>query len=278
MKRWIIFSIFSILMGLHTAAWSVSVVNLYSQNGLGTDLIIQAGYGDPGFPFSSTFDVDGDLSVAGLVSGGPDRSGTSLVYNVAADNGAPPAGSGVANGTASISFNYGNVGTNDSFSIAFSGTASALTANTGTGTDLDAFVSMASLIQFSIDPIAYGGGPAPVPGQLMGSFTLNQLAPLGAYEVAKILWWDTDVFTGGPTTTTNITASLLAGDLTLDLQASHLYQLLVSFDVLVPYGIDPPFDLGLTGGITVVPEPSSYLLMGIGLLLLFGFQRKHLKQ
>lgn len=240
---------------------ATSVVNSYSQNGLALAMNIEAGYVDAST--STVFSVsDGFFQVfEGPASGGPDRSGSMVSDGRSVDQGLPPAGAGTANATGVISFSYGGVLTDDSFSFDFSGVVSALSAANAAGDPLDGFAKLNASMQFSVDL-----PPGSVGGANVGIIHIAGIDPLAEYEFAKIIWTE---WSGAVSNPMDLTGALLAGtDVDLGLIAGYAYSLDVTMGIYVPNGIDPAFNMGLTGSVqaTAVPVMPAVWLFASGLL------------
>lgn len=176
---------------------------------------------------------------------------------------APASGVGVADGTLALSFSAGGAGIDDSFSFGFSGIASATSALASDGSPAAAMVKLQGSAMFYLDP-AYGGVTA---GSFVGLLQVDPLRAASPYEgfSLKIQRNGETVADYGPESAGGSVA----------LHAGNAYEIIGSYQMLVPHGVDPPFTLSLGGGLSTVaavPEPRSLLLMlaglaGLGLLV-----------
>ncbi len=168
----------------------------------------------------------------------------------------PTAGSGIANGSVAFTFDPGDPGVYDAFSLNFAGTASAASATSAAGDPLNARVVLDARFSMILNPI-FG---TTLPGEQAGFLYLDALRAADPYETFAV-----KVTTLGGASI----ASLLpgAGSLYVPLYAGSAYEFSFHYDIAVPNGIDPPFTLRMGGFIASVPEPASSALMGAGVLI-----------
>lgn len=169
-----------------------------------------------------------------------------------------------AKGHVNTHFVAGAGAADDSFAFDFSGVASALTATVG-GSPADAHVNLEASFGFYLDKSFAGLAVDTVVGAL--HFSGLRLADPGErFNLA--------VFEDPSTPTQTLIGALSPGDGPIDatLRIGHGYRAEFSYALLVPYSVDPPFSLGLTGlGIAAppVPEPSmAWMLLAGGAALL----------
>lgn len=174
------------------------------------------------------------------------------------------AGKDQANGSVQMTFDPGEIGVADSFSIMFSGTASAISALASDGSPAAAHVTLVGIALFHLD--SFGS----TPGDFVGSLAIAALPAASSFEgfSVKVLDNALDV------------AFFSAGDPggAVPLYAGHGYQITAKYQMLVPHGEDPPFSVTLAGSLVPaapVPEPETYALMlaGLGLLGLAARRR-----
>jgi hypothetical protein len=148
------------------------------------------------------------------------------------------------------------VGSNmdDRWTFHVDGTASTVDVRID-GEPADSIVSTLSTAQFSIDPIA-----APV-GTTIGQIVFDRIQPLttkeaelGATISVALLQDSAVVLMLGP-------VSPRRG---FPLDVGHFYEIVASYGLRVPAGMDPPFLVEL--GATIVSEPSTFALTIVALL------------
>lgn len=168
-----------------------------------------------------------------------------------------------ANGTVRLSFAAGATGVADSFSVLFSGDASALSALASDGSAAQAKVALRGNVAFYLDTFA---APA---GSLVGSLAIAALpAAPSAYESYTV-----NVVRDGSTSV----AFFSAGDAgaAVPLLAGHGYTIDAKYNMLVPHGVDPPIHVSMQFDvIPSIPEPGIAALMACGLALVGAAARR----
>lgn len=206
--------------------------------------------------------VEGNGAIAGLVThddaalATPLRQFPSPYYRntvTATTALAPAAGSGMANGSVAFTFDPGDPGVYDAFSLNFGGAASAASS---AGDPLNARVVLDARFSMILNPI-FASTP---PGEQAGFLYLDALRAADPYETFAV-----KVSTQGGAAIATLLPG--AGPLYVPLYAGSAYEFSFHYDIAVPNGIDPPFSLRMGGFITSVPEPQSAVLMGVGLLI-----------
>lgn len=173
----------------------------------------------------------------------------------------------VAEGRVSLNFLGGSGLESDVFSIDFSGRASAVAAEVAAGDPAAARVSLRGSLLFRIDE-AYTGLPAGTLYGLMHFDVPRAALPYEAFSVqARDLSWGV------------LGTSLPGGDaLDLKFYVGHAYEIVFSYEMTVPYGVDPDISLQLQGWAGVkapVPEPSALVLGALGLpMLVLAWRRR----
>ncbi len=261
------------VLALSATTQAASWLDANAHNGV--SIFIQGSYGfipagtlpSPGTP--GLIDDSGSLFLDTEISGGPDRDGTTEALSLAlpvltpADLGG--SGTGTVLGNATSTIHFGGPGSDDRIEIAFSGTASALSALTSSSTNADAVVGFSGSIQFSIDPIIFP------PETRVGNLVLDPLPDPGSLGMLTVSWAD---YSHGSLTPVVTDLGGSPGASLLPLLAGHAYSLDYSYGIQVPFGTDPPFSLAITASVTAVPLPPAAWLLGCALpLLLFSRRR-----
>jgi hypothetical protein len=173
----------------------------------------------------------------------------------------------LAEGRVTLNFLGGSGLERDVFSIDFSGNASAVTAEVAAGDPAGARVALQGRMLFQLDS-AYTGLPADT---LYGFLHMDSPGPAFPYETFSVKAFDLSH---------GLLGTLVPGGDALDLKllVGHAYEIVFSYEMSVPYGIDPDIALRLEGWLGVkapVPEPSSLGLSLLGLLVLGLRMRRH---
>ncbi len=171
----------------------------------------------------------------------------------------------VAQGSVSLHFLGGSGLESDSFSIDFSGRASAVAAEVAAGDPAGARVVLRGTLLFQLDE-AFTGLPA---NTLYGQLHLDAARAALPYESFSVQARDRSL---------GLLGTLLPGGDALDvtLRIGHAYEILFSYEMYVPYGVDPDIALRLQGWAGVkapVPEPPALVLGALGAVLL-GLRRR----
>jgi hypothetical protein len=258
----------ALLALLPGSAAAVSTWNTLSHNGVFITTDITAGF-TPGVPPDVTVNP-GSMLWDTLVAGGTDRAGTTESFNLATSPSpvTPASGVGTATGALAATLNFGDLVTNDTFSLGFSATASALSAfNTG-GTAADALVSIHGSLTFSVDPFGVA------PGTPAGQLDFGPLAAPGTYENIKFILTEYDLSTAGSSVT------LITPDgsapAPLALTTNHSYEFAWRYDIVVPHGTDPDFSYTLDASVVAapVPLPAAIWMFAPALAGLFSLRRR----
>jgi len=246
--------------GLPPAALAASWLDANAHNG-----IFFSATGTAAFSGASSVDsVSANASqfVDTEVSGGPNRDGTTVNFGLGVGPMAPSSGTGTASGDLGIALIFGDTLNPDRLDFHFSGVVSATSAQTSSAEAADAGVGVKGDVNLSIAPITAA------PGTVLGYLNLGTLAGLDPFSSLLLEWRD---FAGVSTIPTITSLPIGAAPLSLALVSDHSYQLHFDFNVLVPNGIDPPFDYSFSTTVseTAVPLPGSLwlLLSALGLVL-----------
>lgn len=150
----------------------------------------------------------------------------------------------------------------DRWTFRIEGTAGAVDAQLG-GEPADAIVSALARAQFFVDPITAPGGTT------IGQIVLDAIRPLTAKEAdlgASI--YVALLENGIPVLELGAGASTIGYPLTV----GNGYEILATYDLHVPAGMDPPFLIEL--GATITPEPATFGLTFFALLGTACFARR----
>jgi len=262
MKRFCSLALLVVVLGWATGVRAESVIGKYSSNGVTIQSEIAVGYKDPVFGSSVAADfaddIDSDLASAINPLGMADASQTILPASGAAKDQAQ----GALKSQFELGTPYGSVPIDEGrFSASF--WASAWDAKNLAGNPSDAVVAALGRMSFYVDPIGMG------PNIFVGQLNLPGLPPLGPYETnLQLEVLDNSVpfltlTSGGP-------------GAVVPLATAHNYDLVLYYKVTVPYGNDPPFAFGYTFTMSLIPEPSTFMLSALGLLGLafVGWRRR----
>lgn len=144
----------------------------------------------------------------------------------------------------------------DVFTFHFSGSASAEEAFAASGDPASAYVDLNAGFHFRIDEFT-AAGPA---GTFVGNLDLDALRAATPYETITV-----QVSSLGH----GVIRTLHAGDPggSVALLSGDTYTLDLSYQMRVPHGVDPEFvvDFGARATLAPVPEPSTWVLVGLGL-------------
>jgi hypothetical protein len=180
----------------------------------------------------------------------------------------PFSGVGSAEGTMSVTFNVGDGPAADNFMFSMNGVASATSAMAADGETASARVSLVGSFEFYVDA-AYSGLPA---GTVVGQLSFAALRAADPGEVFSLT-----VKRNGTDEIFIQSAGGAAG--LVDLAVGQAYRSTFTYEITVPFGVDPPFALSSAGVIVpaapaLVPEPGSAVLMLLGLVGLMQLGRR----
>ena len=234
-----------------STAYGSTIIGAHSGNGVSSSATTTAGFVSLG---------GGDLVTSPLTSAISDIGASPGTSITASATNAPMGGTGTAEGDATLNFTYGTAITDDIFEFIFDATASALTAQNlpplvAGAEDADALVFMTLRAEFMLDS-GIGGA---VTDDFLGFLNLGPLRPTHLYETFSAIVLDDS----------SSVASLSPGSApaAVPLFADHFYEIEISYEYLVPHGIDPSQTLTVAGSIghTAIPEPSTALMLALGL-------------
>lgn len=166
-------------------------------------------------------------------------------------------------GQAEISFLTGTFSTNDSFTVLFTATGSAVDARNSASEPADAHQGLTAALSFFVDAF-YGPLPQP-PDTLVGILEL----PAVPSVAPGVTLTGTVAQDGLPL------LSLLPGSpaSTLNLYTNHSYAISFKYDLTVPFGTDPDTSFAYTASIASIPEPTAAALL-LGPAALFNRRRR----
>ena len=201
----------------------------------------------------------------GFVAGSPQPLLAETSLRTAPPDGYAAHTTDIAEGHSRVSYTVGAGAAADAFSFDFSGTVS----NLGSWLTVDkradfARVQLTGLVFLEISQNS-GERTGFGLGDRVGTLTLNPLRAAQPYESFSLKLTENGLSSFGRTLLIQTPGSSAAS---VDLYFGNHYSLLLNYEMAVPFDIDPPFSLSMSGSISAVPEPDAgwLWLAGLGLL------------
>lgn len=201
----------------------------------------------------------------GFVAGSPQSLRAETALRTAPPDGYAAGVKDMAAGRSLVSYTVGADTAADVFSFDFGGTVSNVDSWLTVDKPADwAKVQLTGRVFFEISQNS-GDRTGFWFGDRVGTLTLNPLRAAQAYESFSLKLIENGLSSFG-----SVLLAQAPGDpgASVDLYFGNHYSLLLSYEMAVPFGIDPPFTLSVSGSVSAVPEPgASWLwLAGLGLL------------